>query len=73
MKRSILPTNRERIVNVLTKEEIESLAAMDLNKFINWIVETHGKNVSPVMIQYFKTIHEMCVDIASNNKSSTDS
>ena len=72
MKRSILSTTSERIVNTFTKEEMESFAAMDIDAFINW-VETQNDDVSPVMILYFKTIHKMCVDAMSNDEPSTDS
>ena len=72
MKRSILSTTSERIVNTFTKEEIESFAAMDLDGFLNW-AETQYDNLSPVMILYFKTIHKMCVDIVASNKTPTDS
>lgn len=65
MNSRVLPTC-ELIFNTFTKEEIESFAAIDLDKFINW-VEKQNDDVSPVMILYFKTIHKMCVDVVSLN------
>lgn len=72
MKNNVLSTTSERIFNTFTKEEIESFAAMDLDGFINWI-KTQYDDISPVMIIYFKTIHEMCVDAVSDDKASMDS